>query len=308
MTESTLVVLAAGIGSRYGGLKQIEPVGPHGELIVDYSIFDALRAGFGRVVFVIKQDLERAFRQRVGRKVEKHCETAYVFQNLADLPAGFAVSPARTKPWGTAHATLSCREVVRTPFAVINADDFYGPSAYQALIHHLRDARDDNGLYDYGMVGYLLENTLSEHGHVARGICTVDRDGYLTDIHERTRIVKFGEGARYSEDGEHWIELPRSTTVSMNMWGFTPNLFPELEARFHRFLLQNRTNLETAEFFLPEVVGDLIREGRATVKVLPSSERWFGVTYPQDKPMVEGAIRDLIRRGVYPDDLWKEGA
>jgi NDP-sugar pyrophosphorylase family protein len=307
MEKPTLVVLAAGIGSRYGGLKQIEPVGPQGELIIDYSIYDALRAGFGQVVFVIKEDLERAFRQRVGRNVEKRCETAYLFQRLDDLPTGFEIPSDRKKPWGTAHATLICKEIVHTPFAVINADDFYGRSAYQALSQYLSSARDDDGLYDFCMVGYPVENTLSDHGHVARGVCTVDQDGYLSEIHERTRVVKFGEGARYTEDGEHWIDIPRGDTVSMNTWGFTPSLFTELEGRFRRFLQENQANPLQPEFFLPEVVGALIREGRARVRVLPSSDRWFGVTYPQDKPVVQQAIRDLVRQGVYPEDLWGEG-
>ena len=306
MSGPTLVVLAAGIGSRYGGLKQIDPIGPHGEIIIDYSVYDALRAGFGKVVFVIKEEIEQAFRDRVGRTIEKQCETTYVFQKLEDMPEGSEVPPGRTKPWGTAHATLSCRNAVDAPFAVINGDDFYGRSAYRALGDYLRSVQDRGGVYDFCMIGYLLENTLTEHGHVARGVCAVNDDGYLVEIHERTRIEKFGEAVKYTEDGEHWVEIPKGSAVSMNMWGLTPSLFSELEMRFPHFLQENRARPQKAEYLLPEVVGDLIREKRATVKVLPANERWFGVTYQQDKPRVQQAIRDLIRRGVYPRHLWEE--
>lgn len=306
MPKPTLVVLAAGIGRRYGGLKQIEPLGPNGEIIIDYSIYDALNAGFGKVVFVIKQDIEEALRERVGKTIEKRCETAYVFQRIGDVPEGFEAPPDRQKPWGTAHATLSCRNVVHSPFAVINADDFYGRSSYQTLCDYLKNAQDRGGVYDYSMVGYVLENTLTEHGHVARGVCTVDQDGFLVEIHERTRIEKFGEISKYTEGGEHWVEIPKGSIVSMNMWGVTPSLFSELEARFPRFLQKNSDNIQKAEYFLPDVVDDLLKETRATVKVLSTNERWYGVTYQQDKPRVKEAIRDLIRRGVYPEDLWSD--
>ena len=306
MPKPTLVVLAAGIGSRYGGLKQIEPLGPNGEIIIDYSIYDALNAGFGKVVFVIKQDIEEALRERVGKTIEKRCETAYVFQRIGDVPEGFEPPPDRQKPWGTAHATLSCKNVVHSPFAVINADDFYGRSSYQTLCDYLKNAQDRGGVYDYSMVGYVLENTLTEHGHVARGVCTVDQDGFLVEIHERTRIEKFGEISKYTEGGEHWVEIPKGSIVSMNMWGVTPSLFAELEARFPRFLQKNSDNIQKAEYFLPDVVDDLLKETRATVKVLSTNERWYGVTYQQDKPRVKQAIRDLIRRGVYPENLWSD--
>ena len=304
MVPPTLVVLAAGIGRRYGGLKQVDPVGPHGEWILDYSVYDALQAGFEAVVFVIRSDMEAEFRQQIGSSVDQRCEVRYVFQRLEDLPVGFEVPPGRQKPWGTSQATLSCRDVVHTPFAVINADDLYGRSAYQAMAAHLRGAEDREGAYDYCMVGYPVENTLSKFGHVSRGICKLDENGYLVEIHERTRVARFGQGARYTEDGEHWIEIPRGTPVSMNMWGFTPSLFSELEARFRRFLQENRTNLVGAEFYLPEVVGALVREGRAAVRVLSSHEPWFGITYQEDRPRVEKAIGDLIRQGVYPARLW----
>jgi UTP-glucose-1-phosphate uridylyltransferase len=304
MPKPTLVVLAAGTGSRYRGLKQIDPIGPNGEIIIDYSIYDALNAGFGRVVFVIKQEIEEALRERVGKTIEKRCETAYVLQRIGDVPEGFEVPPDRQKPWGTAHATLSCKNVVHSPFAVINADDFYGRSSYQTLCDYLKNAQDRDGVYDYCMVGYVLENTLTEHGPVARGVCTVDQDGYLVEIRERTQIEKFGEISKYTEDGEHWVEIPRGSIVSMNMWGFTPSLFSELEARFPQFLQKNSDNIQEAEYLLPDVVDDLLKEIKATVKVLSANERWYGVTYQQDKPRVKQAIRDLIRRGVYPENLW----
>jgi UTP-glucose-1-phosphate uridylyltransferase len=307
MGKPVLVVLAAGIGSRYGGLKQIDPVGPHGELIVDYSVFDALRAGFGRVVFVISRSMERLFRERVGRAIERQCETTYVFQALEDAPAGFLVPPGRQKPWGTAHATLVCKNAVHTSFAVINADDFYGRSSFQNLQRYLQSAQDRDGVYDYCMVGFALHKTLTEHGHVARGVCTVDPDGFLLEIRERTRIQKFGEAAKYTEDGRNWIVIARGTTASMNMWGFTPSLFRELEDRLPRFLEANSDKLESAEFFLPNVIGDLIREKKARVKVLPTDDRWFGITYQQDKLDVKQALRDLIRDGVYPANLWADG-
>ncbi|HID87302.1 MAG TPA: nucleotidyltransferase [Anaerolineae bacterium] len=304
MVQPALVVMAAGIGRRYGGLKQIDPIGPNGEIIIDYSIYDALKAGFGKVVFVIREDLEEAFRERVGNTIERQCETAYVFQRLEDVPAGFQVPPERQKPWGTGHALLCCKDEVASPFAVINADDFYGRSSYQILCDYLEHAQDRDGIYDYCMVGYVLENTLTEHGHVARGVCTVSQDGYLVEIHERRRIERFGEVVKYTEDGEHWVEIPRGTVVSMNMWGFTPSLFPELEARFPQFLQKNSDNIQEAEYFLPDVVNDLLEEGKARVRVLQTDEQWVGVTYQQDKPRVKRVIRELIRRGVYPENLW----
>jgi len=298
MSNPTLVVMAAGIGRRYGGLKQIDPIGPAGEIILDYSVYDALRAGFESVVFVINQEIEAAFRERVGKTIEQQVETRYVFQELADVPAGFEVPADRQKPWGTGHATLSCRHVVRSPFAVINADDFYGRSSFQVLGDYLRDAQDRHGVYDYCMVGYVLENTLSAHGHVARGVCEVDAGGFLVDVHERTRIQRFDGGVKYTDGGETWIELSAASVVSMNMWGFTPSLFGELEARFARFLRRNRARIREAEYFLPDVIGELVQEHVARVKVLPTDERWYGITYQEDKPRVRQAIRALIRQGA----------
>jgi NDP-sugar pyrophosphorylase family protein len=304
MSEPTLVVLAAGIGSRYGGLKQVDPIGPNAELIIDYSIYDALRAGFDKVVFVINRQIEEAFRERIGRTIERQCETAYVYQELQDLPLGFQCPANRRKPWGTAHAVLVCKDVVRTDLAVINADDFYGRTAYQVLSEHLSRAQDDVAMADFCMVGYPLLNTLTEHGQVARGVCSVDRDGLLVEIHERTRIQRFGAVARYTEDGETWVAIPRTTVASMNIWGFTPAIFAELEVRFARFLREQAANIETAEFFLSEAVGDMIQEGAARVRVLPTTDRWFGMTYLQDRPRVEQAIQSLIRQGAYPETLW----
>jgi hypothetical protein len=304
MSNPTLVVMAAGIGRRYGGLKQIDPIGPAGEIILDYSVYDALRAGFESVVFVISQEIEGAFRDRVGKTIERQVETRYVFQELADVPDGFEIPADRQKPWGTGHATLSCRHVVRSPFAVINADDFYGRSSFQALGDYLRDAQDRHGVYNYCMVGYVLENTLSAHGHVARGVCEVDAGGFLVDVHERTRIQRFNGGVKYSDGGESWVELSAASVVSMNMWGFTPSLFGELEARFAQFLRRNRARIRAAEYFLPDVIGELVQENVARVKVLPTDERWYGITYQEDKPRVKEAIRALIRQGAYPEQLW----
>ncbi len=304
MTAPALIIMAAGIGSRYGGLKQVDPIGPSGEIIIDYSVFDALRAGFGKVVFLIRKEIEDIFREKIGQKVENRVETVYVYQELADLPPGFSVPPDRKKPWGTAHAVLSCRAVVDQPFAVINADDYYGAGAFQVLADYLRQAHDQPGLYDYCMVGYTLRNTLSEFGSVARGICEISPAGYLQAVHERTHIVKAGSDAKFTEDGEHYHDLSGDATVSMNMFGFTPSFFDELALRFPRFLEKNAGNLQKAEFFLPDVVNALLQENRAQVKVLPTGEKWFGVTNPEDRAYVQGALRQLVSQGVYPESLW----
>ncbi len=306
MKGPTLVVMAAGIGSRYGGLKQIDPVGPNGEIIIDYSVHDALKAGFESVVFIIKEDIEEAFREKIGQRVEKLVDTRYAYQRVEDLPAGFQVPEGRTKPWGTGHAVLSCRPCVNSPFAVINADDFYGPASFRVLSGFLKGAEDKGEAYEYGLVGFVLENTLTEHGHVARGVCTTDEKGYLKEIHERTRIRKFPNGSRYTEDGEHWVRIPEGSTVSMNTWGFTPGIFTELEKRFPEFLEKNRDNLFKAEYFLPEVVNGLISSGKGKVKVLPSEERWYGITYREDMPLMRQAVADMVRRGIYPEKLWSE--
>jgi len=305
-TNLTMVVLAAGIGSRYGGLKQVDPVGPSGEMIIDYSVYDALQAGFNKVVFVITEAIQEVFHERVGKTIERKCETAYAFQRLDDLPPGWSLPRDRIKPWGTAHATLAARRAVGSPFAVINADDFYGRAAFQAIAAYLGDGprHPAAGVEEYCMVGYRLENTLTEHGHVARGVCEVDATGYLASVRELTHIERGGSGAHYTEDGVTWHELPLDAVVSMNMWGFTPSLFLELERRFAGFLADSRNDLLKAEYFLPSVVNDMIVEGRARVKVLATSAHWYGMTYIQDRPVVTAAIRDLVRQGVYPESLW----
>ena len=304
--DLALVVLAAGIGSRYGGMKQVDPIGPSGEIIIDYSVYDALRAGFQKVVFVISKAIEGAFRERVGRTIERRCDTAYVFQRLDDVPDGFAVPSARVKPWGTSHATWTSRTEVRGPFAVINADDYYGRTAFAAVAGYLREGipAAQFSVQDYCLVGYRLGNTLTEHGFVARGVCTLDPAGYLVSARELTHIEQTGDGARYTEDGDHWSELPLETVVSMNMWGFTPAIFGDLAALFPRFLAANAGNIEKAEFFIPNAVADLIHAGRARAKVLPTSEKWYGVTYAADKPKVKEAIARMVRAGVYPAGLW----
>ena len=303
--QPTLIVMAAGIGSRYGGLKQVDPIGPNGEIILDYAIYDALRAGFGKVVFLIRKDIEEVFREKIGRTVEQHVPVVYAYQEIQNVPSWFSVPPERTKPWGTGHAVLSCKGLVDGPFAVINADDYYGPGAFKTLADYLSTARDlPGGVYDYSMVGYILCNTLSEYGTVARGICTVTPDGFLSGVTERTRIQERDGVVQYTENGVDWIPISETSIVSMNMFGFTPSFFDELDKRFPIFLRQNANNLLKAEFFLPEVVNQLLQEGRAHVKVLPTDEKWFGVTYPADRAYVQQAISNLIQRGLYPENLW----
>ena len=302
MSKTNLLVMAAGIGSRYGGLKQVDPIGPHNEIVIDYSIYDALKAGFDKVVFIIRKEIEDVFRESIGRRIEQKVDTAYVFQELDKLPDGFTVPPERKKPWGTGHAVLCAAKAVDGNFAVINADDFYGPGSFSVLHTHLSTA-EDHEKYDYAMVGFVLRNTLSEHGHVARGVCESDKDGYLKSITERTKIQKIGDTVQYTEDEETWTHIRPDTLVSMNMWGFTPGFLVELKKWFPRFLSLHLGEPK-AEFFIPTVVNELITEELARVNILPTNEKWFGVTYPQDKKKVKSAIRELIHRGVYPEDLW----
>ena len=304
MTAPTLIIMAAGIGSRYGGLKQVDPIGPNGEIIIDYSVYDALQAGFEKIVFVIRKDLEEAFREKIGRQVEARAETHYVFQDVRDVPPGISIPAERSKPWGTGHAVLSCKAVVHEPFAVINADDFYGRSAFDAMAGQLRQAQDQPGIYDYSMVGYVLRNTLSDFGSVARGVCTIDANSNLVEVNERTRIERDGVDARFTENGELWVNLPGDAIVSMNFWGFTPSFFKELEAQFPRFFAQNAANLLKAEFFLPTVVNSLLQAGLARVRVLPVNERWFGVTNKADRVFVQQALREQVEQGIYPQALW----
>ena len=307
MSKPVLVIMAAGMGSRYGGLKQLDPVGEHDQVILDYSMFDARRAGFETVVFVIKREIEEEFKARVGRRVERHMDVKYVFQSMDDLPQGYAVPEGRTKPWGTAQAALAARHVVDGPFAIINADDYYGPAAYREICDYLC-AHGDGERYAYAMVGYRVRNTVTEHGSVARGVCEVDGDGVLVDIHERTVIEKDGNDARYTEDGgKSWTALAGDTLVSMNMWGFTRSFLDEALARFPAFLDKALAEAPLkAEYFLPTVVDQLIREGRAEVRVLPSEDKWYGVTYREDKPCVTAAIAAMTQAGLYPEELWPE--
>lgn len=307
MNKPVLVVMAAGMGSRYGGLKQLDPVGSHGQLIIDYSIYDARRAGFDTVVFVIKHEIEEAFKAAIGQRLSKVINVKYAYQDLNDLPAGYSVPAERAKPWGTAHAILAGRKVIEGPFAVVNADDYYGPEAFKAIYDYLEANPDKDGCYEYAMVGYRLGNTVTEHGHVARGVCQEDGDNFLVRVTERTRIEKEGEDARFTEDdGASWTPLSGDTIVSMNLWGFTRSFLAEAEHRFAAFLDKALAeNPAKAEYFLPSVVSQLLEEGKARVKVLRSNDKWYGVTYKEDKPVVVAAIADKTARGIYPDRLWE---
>lgn len=304
--NTTLVIMAAGMGSRYGGLKQIDPVGPNGEIIMEYSIYDAIKAGFDRVVFIIKKEIEDTFREVIGKKIEGLVDVEYVYQNIDNVPAGFSVPEGRVKPWGTGHAVLSAKAAVRNPFAVINADDFYGAATYKLLNKFLSENEDGDGKYKYCMAGFVIENTLTENGHVARGVCNVDPEGNLIDIHERTKIMKFGDETKYTEDDLNWILIPKKSIVSMNTWGFNTSFFKELEEGFPEFLEKSKNNPLKAEYFLPTVVDDLIKAGKADVKVLSTTDKWYGVTYQEDKPVVRKAIGDMVLSGFYPGSLWEE--
>ena len=302
--KPTLVVLAAGMGSRYGGLKQVDPVGPSGEAILDYSVFDAIRGGFGKIVFIIRKDIEEAFRAQVGAKYEGVIPVEYAFQDLADIPAPHKVPDGRTKPWGTAHAVRAARNVVREPFAVINADDFYGRDAFARLGAFL-SAEAQGCKMNLAMVGYRLDRTLSENGSVARGICEIAADGTLRGVTEMTKLVKAGDAAENREDEADPVKIPLDARVSMNCWGFTPKLFDELEERFRKFLAARGTELKS-EWYIPFVVDELIREGRASCTVLPTDSSWFGVTYREDKPFVVGEIKKLVDAGEYPATLFSK--
>lgn len=299
--KPTLVIMAAGMGSRFGGLKQIEPVDDQGHIIMDFSLFDAYRAGFRDIVFIIKPELEESFRQRIGNRMEKYFHVQYVFQTLDQIPAGYCVPEGRVKPWGTGHAVLCAAQAVQGPFAVINADDFYGSSAFTAVYDFLSSSSDESR---YAMVGYRVRNTVTEFGSVARGVCEVE-NGMLTGITERTKIYKRGDGAAYTEDGETFVELSGDTLVSMNLWGFTAKMMRELIDRFPVFL--DRTleeNPMKGEYFLPSVVNDQLAEGSAGVCVLPCEEAWYGVTYREDLQSVRDAIAAMKKNGVYEEALW----
>ena len=299
--------MAAGMGSRYGGLKQLDPVGNHGQLIIDYSIYDARRAGFETVVFVIKHEIEETFKAAIGDRLSKVIDVRYAFQELGDLPAGYSVPDGRVKPWGTCHAILAARNVVDGPFAVVNADDYYGPEGFKEIYDYLANNPDRPGCYEFAMVGYRLGNTVTENGSVARGICEEDEHNFLVRVTERTRLEAEGADARFTEDGgETWTHLSGDTVVSMNLWGFTRSFMDEALSRFPAFL--DKAVVENplkGEYFLPSVVTQLLDEHKARVKVLRSADKWYGVTYREDRPVVLKAIADMTASGLYPDNLWE---
>ena len=300
--EPTLVIMAAGMGSRFGGLKQMTPVDEEGHFIIDFSLYDAYQAGFRRVAFIIKREIEQTFRETIGARMEKWFHVDYVYQELDRLPEGFAVPEGRKKPWGTAHAVACCRGVVEGPFAVINSDDFYGRGAYEAIYRFLTE---NKAPHHYAMLGYQLRNTVTEFGSVARGVCHV-QDGMLLDITERTKIFKRGQDAAYTEDGETFVPLSGDTQVSMNFWGFTPEILDEIWNALPAFLTENLpVNPEKCEFYLPTFVGSRLAEGKVRVRVLPCMETWHGVTYKEDLDSVKAAIGQLKREGKYPARLWE---
>ena len=303
MKKTTLAFMAAGFGSRFGGgVKQIEPVGPNGEVLMEYAVHDALQAGFDRVVFIIRRDIEQMFREGVGRRVEKKCDVEYVYQDLADVPQGIVLPEGRRKPWGTGHAVLACRKVIREPFCVLNADDYYGAEAFRQIHDYIgADARDE-GKLDCCMAGYVLGNTLSESGAVTRGICKVDAAGKLQEIREtRGILLRDGRPCLEAEDGVRWLD--GGEAVSMNIWGLPASFIGYLEEQFPRFLERLSRDDVTSEFLLPSIMGRLIRSGEGSVQVLPTHDRWFGMTYAQDKANTQQRIRELIAQGAYPERL-----
>ena len=307
MNKPVLVIMAAGMGSRYGGLKQIDPVDDEGHIIMDFSMFDAKRAGFEKVIFIIKKENEADFKEAVGDRMAKYMDVSYAFQELSNIPEGYEVPEGRVKPWGTAHAVYSAIDQIDGPFAVINADDYYGSEAFQLIYDYLSSHEDDDK-YRYTMVGYELGNTVTDNGHVARGICSMNEKGELVAIHERTRIEKRDGGIAFTEDdGNTWNFVPADTTVSMNMWGFSKSILDEIKKGFSAFLDEGlKTNPMKCEYFLPTVVSNLLGEDRATVVVLKSADKWYGVTYKEDKPVVVAAIQKMKEEGRYPKHLWEE--
>ncbi len=300
MKDLTLVVMAAGMGSRYGGLKQLDPVGPNNEIILDYSVYDAKKAGFNKVVFIIREELKEEFHKVIGANMAKHIEVDYAFQKMDDLPEGFTVPEGREKPWGTGQAVYAARNVVTTPFAVINADDYYGAEAFKLIAKQLDSV--ENSSYDYCMVGYYLANTLSENGHVSRGECKTE-NGYLKNIQELTKIQRIDGVIKFTEDEEKWVELPEKTIVSMNMWGFTPTYFKEIGADFTKFLAARGTELKS-EFYVLDPLNRLIEADEAKLRVLETNDKWFGVTYPEDKPDAVAEVNKMVEAGTYPAKLW----
>lgn len=303
--DKTLVILAAGMGSRYGGLKQIDPVGPNNSIIIDYSIYDAVKAGFNKVVFIIKKENEALFKEVIGDKVSKHVKVEYVFQSLDKLPEGFSCPEERVKPWGTAHAVLCCKGVVNEPFVVINSDDFYGSGAYKNLADWIERTDFSGDKYKFAMAGYYLKNTLTDNGTVSRGVCDVDENGQLNDVIERTKIMRVNGKISFTEDGESWTELPEDCVASMNCWCFPAGILDEIEKYFIEFLKNEvPENPLKSEFFLPFLVRDMLSEGKCTVDVIETADKWFGVTYKEDKPDVVASISALVEDGKYPEKLW----
>lgn len=307
MDKPVLVIMAAGMGSRYGGLKQLDPVDKDGHIIMDFSMYDARRAGFEKVIFIIKKEIEDDFKEAVGNRMAKYMEVEYAFQEVSAIPEGYTVPEGRTKPWGTAHAVLSCIDSINGPFAVINADDYYGAEAFQLIYDYLETHADDEK-YRYTMVGYKLGNTVTDNGHVSRGICETNEAGELTGVQERTKIEKREEGIVYLDDDETtWVPVSSDVTVSMNMWGFTRSFLKEIKDGFPAFLDKGlKENPMKCEYFLPSVVSRLLEEGRASVAVLKSSDKWYGITYKEDKPVVVRAVQNMKDEGLYPEHLWEE--
>ena len=303
--DKTLVILAAGMGSRYGGLKQIDPVGPDNSIIIDYSIFDALKNGFNKVVFIIKKENEQLFREVIGDKVSEHIKVEYVFQSTYKLPEGFTCPEERVKPWGTAHAVYCCKGVVNEPFMVINSDDFYGRGAFETVANWIERTDFGGDTYKFAMAGYYLKNTLTDNGTVSRGVCEVDANGQLIDVVERTKIKRVDGKISYTEDEENWTALPEDVLCSMNCWCFPASAIDEIEAYLIEFLKNEVPNNPLkSEFFLPFLVRDLLKEGKCTVDVLETKDKWFGVTYKEDKPDVVKSVQALVDDGVYPEKLW----
>ncbi len=306
MSKPVLAIMAAGMGSRYGGLKQMDPVGPGGEVIIDYSLYDAKKAGFDKAVFIIKRAIEKDFREIIGKRVEQHIDVEYAFQELDQLPAGFEVPQGREKPWGTAHALLAAKHVINGPFAAINADDYYGPQAFKEIYNFLAAPQKADGRQHYAMVGYRIENTVTSHGTVARGVCVEDSEGYLTGIAERLKIEKTASGARFTEDdGQSWTDIAAGTPVSMNFWGFGKDFLQLAQDNFAEFLQQGlKENPMKCEYLLPNYVNQLMQASVADVKVLQSGDVWHGVTYKEDKPAVVQALAQKHKDGEYPTPLW----